>query len=42
MIVAEQKPFKEINEAVKEYKKVLILGCGTCVTACPHGAIKLM
>ena len=37
MIVAEQKPFKEINEAVKEYKKVLILGCGTCVTVCMAG-----
>ena len=37
MIVAEVKPFDEIKELLREYKKVLILGCGTCVTVCMSG-----
>ena len=37
MIVAEIKPFDEIKELLREYKKVLILGCGTCVTVCMSG-----
>ncbi len=37
MIVAEIKPFKEIKDMLKGYKKVLILGCGTCVTVCQSG-----
>jgi len=32
MIKAEQKPIAEIKEMIAPYKKVLILGCGTCVT----------
>jgi ferredoxin len=37
MIVAEQKPLKEIKEKVSKYSKVLILGCGTCVKTCFAG-----
>lgn len=37
MIVAEVKPFKEIKEMLKDFKKVLVLGCGTCVTVCMSG-----
>jgi ferredoxin len=37
MIVAEIKPFEEIKNMLKDYRKVLILGCGTCVTVCLSG-----
>lgn len=37
MIVAEQKPIAEIKEYLKPYKKILILGCGTCVKTCFAG-----
>lgn len=37
MIVAEQKPIAEIKETVAPYKKLLILGCGTCVKTCFAG-----
>lgn len=32
MIKAKQKPVAEIMELIAPYEKVLILGCGTCVT----------
>jgi ferredoxin len=37
MIVADRKPFEEIVEKVKDCKKVLVLGCGTCVAVCMAG-----
>ncbi|MEJ2039118.1 MAG: methylenetetrahydrofolate reductase C-terminal domain-containing protein [Desulfosarcinaceae bacterium] len=37
MIVANQKPLAEIKEILAPYKKVLILGCGTCVKTCFAG-----
>lgn len=37
MIVAEIKPFEKIKDMLKGYNKVLILGCGTCVTVCLSG-----
>jgi len=37
MIVGEQKPIAEIKEIVAPSKKLLILGCGTCVKTCFAG-----
>jgi ferredoxin len=37
MIVGEQKKIAEIKELVEPYRKVLILGCGTCVKTCFAG-----
>lgn len=40
MIVAKRKPFDEIKEMLKDYKKVLNVGCGTCVAVCLVGGEK--
>ncbi|MGD8471247.1 MAG: methylenetetrahydrofolate reductase C-terminal domain-containing protein [Desulfobacteraceae bacterium] len=37
MIVGDLKPLEEIISAIKTYKKVLVLGCGSCVTVCLSG-----
>ncbi len=37
MIVAEQKPLEEIRRMIAPYERVLILGCGTCMTVCDAG-----
>ncbi|MBI5841978.1 MAG: methylenetetrahydrofolate reductase C-terminal domain-containing protein [Chloroflexi bacterium] len=37
MIVAEQKSLEEIKKLVGNAKKVLVAGCGTCVTVCFAG-----
>ena len=37
MIVAEQKPLAEIRQMITPYQRVLILGCGTCMTVCNAG-----
>jgi len=40
MITAVQKPFEEIYRMVEASGKLLILGCGTCVTVCMAGGEK--
>ncbi len=37
MIIAKQKPLEEIREKIANYRKILILGCGTCVAVCFAG-----
>lgn len=40
MIVAEQKALQEIRGLIASYGKILILGCGTCMTVCGAGGEK--
>jgi ferredoxin len=40
MIVAQQKPIEEISALLGDSRRVLILGCGTCVTVCFAGGEK--
>ncbi len=40
MIIAQRKDFSEIREMVRGPKRLLILGCGTCVTVCMAGGAK--
>jgi len=40
MIVGDLKPLEEIVAAIKEYKQILVLGCGSCVTVCLSGGEK--
>ncbi len=37
MIVAERKTIPELIQILKDHKKILVLGCGTCVTVCLAG-----
>ena len=40
MIVAEQKKLDEIKGLIGEAEKVLVVGCGTCVTVCFAGGAR--
>jgi len=40
MIIAEKKPIEEIIDYVKDFNRILILGCNECVTVCEAGGKK--
>jgi ferredoxin len=40
MVIAEIKPFSEIKDMLKKYKKILVAGCGTCTAVCLSGGKK--
>jgi ferredoxin len=38
--VADRKPFEEILNSIKDYKKIMLMACGGCVTVCFSGGTK--
>ncbi|MCM8757575.1 MAG: methylenetetrahydrofolate reductase C-terminal domain-containing protein [Candidatus Omnitrophica bacterium] len=40
MIITEKKPIQEIIEALKDYQKIFLVGCGECSTTCKTGGEK--
>jgi ferredoxin len=40
MIIADKKPIEEIIEDVKDFERILVLGCNECVTVCEAGGKK--
>jgi ferredoxin len=40
LITAERKPLAEIKESIASYRKILVLGCGSCVAECAAGGEK--
>jgi ferredoxin len=40
MIVADRKPLEEILASIKDCKKIMLMGCGGCVTICFSGGAK--
>ena len=40
MITAEQKPIEDIREMIAPYKRILVLGCASCVAECAAGGQK--
>src|SRR5512137_63366 len=37
MIVADRKSVPEVRDMIKDHDRVLLVGCGTCVTVCLAG-----
>jgi len=37
MIVGDLKPIEEIVSSISSFKKILVVGCGSCVTVCLSG-----
>jgi len=40
MIIAERKPFTEIRDMLSPYRRILLAGCGACVSFCSAGGSK--
>jgi ferredoxin len=40
MIKAKEKPLEEIIDMVRDYQKLLVVGCDGCVTVCEAGGMK--
>ena len=40
MIIAEQKSLEELKTLIADSEKVLVVGCGTCVTVCFAGGAR--
>ena len=40
MIVGQQKPLEEILEMIRKHRRVLVLGCNSCVAVCHQGGTK--
>ena len=40
MIVADRKPLEEILASIEPYNKIMLAGCGGCVTVCFSGGAK--
>jgi ferredoxin len=40
MIIAERKPIDEIKAMIADCRRIMIIGCGTCVTVCFAGGEK--
>ena len=37
MVIGERKPFEELMQMISGHKKIMVLGCGGCVTVCLTG-----
>ncbi len=45
MVIGERKPFEEIMRMTEGLKKIMVLGCGGCVTVCltgGHDAVRVL
>jgi ferredoxin len=40
MIIADRKPLEELQEMIKPYDNIMLVGCKGCVTVCNVGGLK--